>query len=60
MLIEELDIFERVEAYKLIGFPEFLEERPSSDDFGESLDLYRKKLMKKNKMLFLEVQTKSM
>ena len=46
MLIEELDILERVEAYKLIGFPEFLEERPSSEDFGESLDLYRKKLMK--------------
>ena len=46
MLIEELDILERVEAYKLKGFPEFLEERPSSEDFGESLDIYRKKLMK--------------
>ena len=46
MTVDKLDILERVEAYKLIGFPKFLEERPSSEDFGESLDLYRKKLMK--------------
>lgn len=37
MLIEELDILDRLDAYKLKEFPEFLEERPSSKDFGESL-----------------------
>lgn len=40
MQIDELDILERVEAYKLKGLPDFLEERPSSEDLGESLDLY--------------------
>ena len=29
MKIDELDILERVEAYKLKGLPDFLEERPS-------------------------------
>ena len=39
----ELEICE-IEAYKLKGFREFLEERPSSEDFGETLELYRKQL----------------
>lgn len=46
MLIDELDILERLEAYKLNGFAGFLEERPSSEDFGESLDLYRNRLIR--------------
>lgn len=48
MQIDELDILERVEAYKLKGLPDFLEERPSSEDLGESLDLYRRRLIELN------------
>ena len=56
MKIDELDILDRIQIYKVDGLQQYIEERPESEDFGETLDLYRKRLIEN---CFLDKQTDS-
>lgn len=56
MKIDELDILDRIQIYKVDGLQQYIEERPESEDFGETLDLYRKRLIDNG---FLDKQTDS-
>ena len=48
MNIEDLEILDRIQIYKVEGLQQYIEARPESEDFGESLDRYRRRLIKLN------------
>ena len=50
MKIKDLDYLELIHVYKVTGLADFLSCRPDTEDFGESLDLYRKLLKNSNKL----------
>ena len=47
MKIKDLDYLELIHVYKVPGLADFLSNRPDAEDFGESLDLFRKQMSNK-------------
>lgn len=43
MKVDDLDLLDKCQIYKVEGLSQYLENRPDSEDFGMIIDCFRKK-----------------